>query len=365
MLLSWADSRLPQRRAAFQALRKGALLFYYMVPDRYGGRNPVWDAIGYDGRPPRRRADESALADPGAAGDTSLQCDVVIVGSGARGGAAAGVLAGAGLDVIVIESGDYYDDQDFDGSELGAITRYYMGAPTATHDGAGPDRGRGRSGGGRPVCGGSSRERQVPRGDRGVRGDPHPRVAQALRTAQREHRQAPEAPPGRSGCCCATETEERFASVVTASRSCATSYPRSMPATCARGSMAPHRSLKPPALGGSSRRTPSGSPTNRDVRAPERSSWPPPMRRATEPGSASGREPADLDSGDRAHVRAGARGPAHVIGPEGAHPDRRPTACPSHGAVGYSGESYPHHPPEVIHVRAGPCPRCRTPDGCD
>ena len=43
----------------------------------------------------------------------------MIVGSGAGGGAAAGVLAAAGLDVIVIESGDYYDDQDFDGSELG------------------------------------------------------------------------------------------------------------------------------------------------------------------------------------------------------------------------------------------------------
>src|ERR1022692_1497347 len=37
VLRSWADSRLPQRRAAFQALRKGALLFYYMVPGRYDG----------------------------------------------------------------------------------------------------------------------------------------------------------------------------------------------------------------------------------------------------------------------------------------------------------------------------------------
>ena len=36
--------------------------------------------------------------------------------------------------MIVVETGDYYDDKDFDGSELGAITRYYMGAPNATHD---------------------------------------------------------------------------------------------------------------------------------------------------------------------------------------------------------------------------------------
>ena len=32
VLLSWGDSRLPQRRAVFQALRKAALLFYYMLP---------------------------------------------------------------------------------------------------------------------------------------------------------------------------------------------------------------------------------------------------------------------------------------------------------------------------------------------
>ena len=32
VLLSWCDSRVPQRRAAFQALRKGALLFYWMLP---------------------------------------------------------------------------------------------------------------------------------------------------------------------------------------------------------------------------------------------------------------------------------------------------------------------------------------------
>ena len=135
VLCSWADSGLAQRRAVFQALRKAALLFYYIVPGRSGARNPAWDAIGYDGplgelpdAPPR------PLTPTVIERDTKLDCDVVIVGSGAGGGAAAGVLAGAGLDVIVVESGDYYDDRDFDGSEFKALTQYYMGAPTATHD---------------------------------------------------------------------------------------------------------------------------------------------------------------------------------------------------------------------------------------
>jgi choline dehydrogenase-like flavoprotein len=117
-------------------LRKAALLFYYMLPGPNGARNPAWDAVGYDGPlGTLPDAPRKALATVELDGrDVKLDCDVVIVGSGAGGGATAGVLAGAGLDVVVVESGDYYDDQDFDGSELGAITRYYMAAPTATHD---------------------------------------------------------------------------------------------------------------------------------------------------------------------------------------------------------------------------------------
>ena len=135
VLLAWGDSRMVQRRAVFHALRRAALLFCYMLSAPDGARNPAWDAIGYDGplgllpgAPPK------ALAPTRIDRATQLECDVVIVGSGAGGGVAAGVLAGADLDVVVVESGDYYDDEDFDGSELGAITRYYMAAPAATHD---------------------------------------------------------------------------------------------------------------------------------------------------------------------------------------------------------------------------------------
>src|SRR5581483_2867613 len=135
LLLNWADSRLVQRRAVFEALRKGTLLFYYMLSGPNGGRNPAWDAIGYDG-PLGELPDapDKALQMTPVEGDSQFDCDVVIVGSGAGGGATAGVLAGAGLDVIVIETGDYYDDKDFDGSELRALTQFYQGAPQASHD---------------------------------------------------------------------------------------------------------------------------------------------------------------------------------------------------------------------------------------
>ena len=49
-----------------------------------------------------------------------------MVGSGAGGGAAAGVLAAAGLDVVVLEAGGYFSEEDFDGAELSGYARMYL-----------------------------------------------------------------------------------------------------------------------------------------------------------------------------------------------------------------------------------------------
>jgi hypothetical protein len=100
----------------------------YILPAA-NGRNPAWDTIGYPG-PPGRVADAPPKEiQPFAVNqDTTLDCDVCVVGSGAGGGTAAAVLAGAGLDVVVLEAGDYLDDGDFDGAELDGYARLYLGA---------------------------------------------------------------------------------------------------------------------------------------------------------------------------------------------------------------------------------------------
>lgn len=135
VLLSWCDSRIPQRRAAFQALRKGSLIIANMLPNTDGSPNPAWDAMGFPG-PLGKKADAppKPLTPLEPSTDTDLSCDVVVVGSGAGGGTTAGVLAAAGLDVVVLEMGGYYDDADFDGSELTAFSNLYLGAPQASHD---------------------------------------------------------------------------------------------------------------------------------------------------------------------------------------------------------------------------------------
>src|SRR3954454_25162995 len=127
VLLSSADSRVPQRRAALQRLRKGALLSYYGQSGADGGPSAVHDALGYPG--PLARATNpppKTLKPLEITQDTTLECDVVVVGSGAGGGTSAAVLQNAGLDVIVVEAGDYNAEEDFDGDELSGFSRLYL-----------------------------------------------------------------------------------------------------------------------------------------------------------------------------------------------------------------------------------------------
>jgi long-chain-alcohol oxidase len=137
VLLSWADSGIGKRRAAFQALRKAVGFLYVMLPQSKGARNPVWDHLNYPG--PLSGQKSSApppLAVTVPDRDMNLSCDVCVIGSGAGGGTAAAVLSKAGKDVIVLEAGAYYDDADFDGAELGGFQNLYTEAgfaATADH----------------------------------------------------------------------------------------------------------------------------------------------------------------------------------------------------------------------------------------
>jgi choline dehydrogenase-like flavoprotein len=58
-------------------------------------------------------------------GDTVLDCDVVVVGSGAGGAPVAAELAEAGYDVIVIEEGSYYATRDFTADASAMIRQLY------------------------------------------------------------------------------------------------------------------------------------------------------------------------------------------------------------------------------------------------
>ncbi|MET3960995.1 choline dehydrogenase-like flavoprotein [Marmoricola sp. OAE513] len=131
VLLSLSDSRLAAKRALFAALKGACLAPYYIT-----GGTVLWDSIGYPGPPgPNPDAPDPTLKPEHVTQDETIVCDVVIVGSGAGGGTAAGVLAAAGLDVVILEAGEYHDDRDFDGSERTGFSQLYAGSPGVTSEG--------------------------------------------------------------------------------------------------------------------------------------------------------------------------------------------------------------------------------------
>ncbi|PYO37056.1 MAG: oxidoreductase [Gemmatimonadetes bacterium] len=133
-LLGWATSRLALRRKGFQALKRLAGVVAYTAVDA-AGTNPLWPPLGYPGPPgpaPQRPKRIRPLA---VDRDTTLDCDVVVVGSGAGGGVVAAVLAAAGKDVMVLEKGGYYNEADFTQLEGDALARMYdAGGLLATDD---------------------------------------------------------------------------------------------------------------------------------------------------------------------------------------------------------------------------------------
>ncbi|HEU0032909.1 MAG TPA: GMC family oxidoreductase [Kofleriaceae bacterium] len=58
-------------------------------------------------------------------GDTVLDCDVAVIGSGAGGATIAAELAEAGFDVVVLEEGSYYQTRDFTADSSAMVRQLY------------------------------------------------------------------------------------------------------------------------------------------------------------------------------------------------------------------------------------------------
>jgi choline dehydrogenase-like flavoprotein len=139
-LQGWAASPIALRRTAFHGLRK--LLTFLAYAGSEAAPNPLHAAIGFEpDRPPLTDLPSPIrawpLPPPGAAGDTIVEADVVVVGSGAGGGVAARDLALAGRSVVVLEAGALVDESSMPMHELEAFDRLYLNhGLTATWDGS-------------------------------------------------------------------------------------------------------------------------------------------------------------------------------------------------------------------------------------
>ena len=120
-----AFSRLPLLRAGFQALKRLGHVAHYCWPVA-GGAHPAWRAAGYPGPLPPPSQSPPPIPTTAITADTTIEADVVIIGSGAGGGVAAGVLADGGRRVVVLEKGINPSPRDLTQVEGEMLGRLYL-----------------------------------------------------------------------------------------------------------------------------------------------------------------------------------------------------------------------------------------------
>jgi choline dehydrogenase-like flavoprotein len=144
-LRRWANHPLPPLRQAFQGLKRLAAFLYWAAPDQKA-RAP-W---GY-GRPDHPAADSTLRVTP-ATDASEGPYDAIIVGSGAGGSVIAAHLAAAGMQVLILEKGEWLSERELGGEELDGMARLYLdGGMTATTDLSLPILAGGTVGGGTTV----------------------------------------------------------------------------------------------------------------------------------------------------------------------------------------------------------------------
>ncbi len=125
LLKGWGESRAELRRAGFQALKRLANVAYYCWPAN-GNRHPVWEAAGYPGPLPSRHEFWAPLPTVTVDRDMSIDCEAVVVGSGAGGGVVAGILAEAGRSVVVLDKGPNPDPRRMSQIEGDMLRHLYL-----------------------------------------------------------------------------------------------------------------------------------------------------------------------------------------------------------------------------------------------
>jgi choline dehydrogenase-like flavoprotein len=115
----------PETAGAIAALYELSVMFAYGLPDAQG-HNPLWAGMGYPGPVQAPPDTPKTLQVITPFGDTTLEADVVVVGSGSGGGVAAAVLAQAGKRVIILEAGGYLNESDFVQVELVAYQNLFL-----------------------------------------------------------------------------------------------------------------------------------------------------------------------------------------------------------------------------------------------
>jgi choline dehydrogenase-like flavoprotein len=122
LLWSWHQADRA-RRALFMALTYPLKIAHFDDLDQYRALGCVWESPPVN-EPAPRYMQQVIAASELSAGET-LECDVVVVGTGAGGAVVAKELADQGLAVLMIEEGEYHTRKDFVRRSLPATKQLY------------------------------------------------------------------------------------------------------------------------------------------------------------------------------------------------------------------------------------------------
>ncbi|TVR20801.1 MAG: hypothetical protein EA396_09585 [Anaerolineaceae bacterium] len=123
LLFKLATSRHELARTGFLTFKRLAAFLFYSV--REGDQpNPTWSALRYS-TPPPVDPEPDPIRPHVIDKPTTLETEVLVIGSGAGGGVVAGLLAQAGHEMIVVEKGDYYADHQMPNDELTSMNTMY------------------------------------------------------------------------------------------------------------------------------------------------------------------------------------------------------------------------------------------------
>jgi choline dehydrogenase-like flavoprotein len=126
MLVQWATGDVDvSRRTLALALTAPMKIAYFDDPKIYADLKSKWRFTSLATESPRwmrQVTDGDSLTE-----DVDVECDAVVVGTGAGGAVVACELARKGLAVLLLEEGRYHTRVDFDGRGIDNIRRFYRG----------------------------------------------------------------------------------------------------------------------------------------------------------------------------------------------------------------------------------------------
>ncbi|MFN0035743.1 MAG: GMC family oxidoreductase N-terminal domain-containing protein [Saprospiraceae bacterium] len=137
MLRSWANSPLAHLRNAYNSLRKLTAMLYFGDTPPGHAINPNYKTIGYQSLTEHIQPDPAPLPILKIEKETTLDCEILVIGSGAGGSTVAALLAAAGHDVLVVDKGGYSPTHEFTQQEFPMLQRHFeAGGLLTSKDGA-------------------------------------------------------------------------------------------------------------------------------------------------------------------------------------------------------------------------------------